>query len=142
MLRLFAPTTIKNWLVWFLTVILGSSSKGKRLEFPVTLKLLVNRLGGSWIDAGLEAMDPIIACAWAESRIVRLSSRWFNLAQTLPDSASVHGWTVGIVWLVSAWPIETEGPAEIIIVAIVKNESATPNPFRAGKVAARFSELY
>ncbi len=91
---------------------------------------------------GLEAMDPIIACAWAESRIVRLSSRWFSFAQTLPDSASVHGLTVGIVWLVSAWPIGTEGPAEIIIVAMVKNESATPNPFRADKVAARFSELY
>ena len=142
MLRLFAPTTIKNWLVWFLTVILGSSSKGKRLEFPVTLKLLANRLGGSWVDAGLEAMDPIIACAWAESRIVRLFPKWFSPAHMPPDSMSVHEWTVWTVWPFKAWPVGTYGPAEIATVAIVKNKSAAPNPFLVSKVTAGFPELY
>jgi len=102
----------------------------------------VNRLGGSWVDAGLAATDPIIACAWAESRIVRLSARWFSFAQTLPDSASVHGWTGVIVWVVIAWPVGTEGPAEITTVAMVKNKSGAPNPFLVSKVTARFSELY
>jgi hypothetical protein len=39
--------TIRNWSVWFLTTMLGSSSSGKRLELVVTLKLFVNKLVGS-----------------------------------------------------------------------------------------------
>jgi len=86
----FAPTTIKNWLDWLRTVMLGSSSKGKRLELPVIRKLFVNGLGGSGTDDSLDARDPKRASVWAESRIEPLVDSWFSLAQTPPERTSVH----------------------------------------------------
>jgi hypothetical protein len=59
----FAPTTLRNWPVWFLTAMLGSSSYGKRLAFPVTLKLFVKRLGGEGKGEACEISDPNLACA-------------------------------------------------------------------------------
>jgi hypothetical protein len=42
---------------------LGSSSYGKRLELPVTLKLFVKRLGGDGKGAAPDVSDPNFACA-------------------------------------------------------------------------------
>jgi hypothetical protein len=86
----FAPTTIKKWPVWFVTAMLGSSSSGKRLEFPVTLKLFVNLLVGNCNEDTTEGEESNIAVAWAESRIVVLLSRLFSLAHNPPDSTSFH----------------------------------------------------
>ena len=113
-MREFAPTTIKKCPDWFVTAMLGSSSSGNRPEFPVTLKLFVNLLEGSWDKETSEVGEPNIAAAWDESRIVVLLSRLLNRAHKPPDNTSLHVRGVSVVWVAFA-PADT-------LVCCVKDE--------------------
>jgi hypothetical protein len=81
---------------------LGSSSSGKRLELPVTLKLFVNMLVCSWDKDDPDGSEPNIAAAWDESRIVVLLSRLFSLDHKPPDNVSFNVRGFRTVWLVCA----------------------------------------